>query len=150
MDETFKGLMDRINEQEGATQENGPLPYDWGILYAPPNPDGSRKQCGNCIMWSKDNKCTIHSADVEVTENSICGYHVFGNPMPERMEHEGMMPVTPALSGLEVIQGGTSCDICMYHFPDEGKCLGAVGADGKLLDVEPKGCCSRWEPGAEV
>jgi len=139
----LKDLLERLTEQEEPVQEH--LPKAWGILYANPNPDDSRKQCLNCIMWSRDNRCSIHESDEETTEDHTCGYHVYGNPMEERMVHEGMDAVTPDLSGLELIPGGTSCDICEYYVEDSSTCRVAVGDDGKHLQVAPKGCCARWD-----
>lgn len=141
----LRGLYEALTEQEEGEVENGPLPEAWGVLYANPNPDDSRKQCINCMMWSRDDRCSIHEDSVEVTEDHVCGYHVYGEPMDERMDHPGMAAVTSELSGLTLIPGGTSCDICRLYFAEEGnKCLGAVGSDGNLLDVQPKGCCARW------
>lgn len=143
-------LLDKLNEQEKEYVEQGSLPQAWGILYAAPNPDDSRKQCLNCMMWaSEQNRCQIHEEGEEVTADHICGYHVYGTPMPERMEHEGMTAVPPELSGLDLVEGGTSCDICAYVLEGE-LCSVAVGTDGKLLAINSKGCCARWDRGSEV
>ena len=75
--------------------EPAPLPRAWGVLYAEPNPDGSRKLCQNCFMWSADDRCSIHDKDLKVTAEMICGYHVYGAPMEERVFHPGLEPVEP-------------------------------------------------------
>jgi hypothetical protein len=128
-----------------------PLPFPWGVIYSKPNPDGSRKMCMNCMMWSyQDEKCSIHRANLNVPPEAICGYHVFGEPMEKRMPHKGMDPVDEALSGFDVVRGGTSCDICIYFEPTalgKGVCH-AVAQEKTGLPpqpVQPLGCCARWE-----
>ena len=131
-----------------------PLPFPWGVLYSGPNPDGTRKMCLNCMMYAaNDRTCNIHAPNVEVAPMAICGYHVYGYPMEERMEHPGIVYVDPALSGLEVIPGGTSCDICIYYAPtsrEKGLCHAVAKEKDGLppQPVEALGCCSRWEPRA--
>lgn len=114
-------------------------------MYAGPNPDGSRKNCGNCMMWSKDNRCTIHAANREITAGMVCGFHVYGEPMDKRMDHPGLKTVTPSESGLIVAPpGGTSCDNCSFYAAR--KCMALLGKPS----VHPKGCCARWSgPGAK-
>ena len=125
------------------------LPMAWGVLYAAPNPDGSRKKCENCMMFSMDNRCSIHDEALEITVNHVCGYHVYGVPMDERMPHEGLMPVDPKMSGLEVVVGGTSCDTCRYIIGDEedgaNACAVVATPEGTPQPVAPLGCCARWE-----
>jgi len=136
----------------------GSLPKTWGALYAHPNPDGSRKNCGNCMMFiSKDKQCEIHDHNIEVTKDMTCGYHVFGAPHPKRMHKADgvhLDPVDPKHSGLDKVGKGTSCDICEYYKNPKngtGTCIvvqesdGDGNAVGKLAIVEAKGCCSRWE-----
>jgi len=95
------------------------------------------------MMWVEENACVIHSRELEVTGDHICGYHVFGEPIPEWMDHPGMQPVDPANSGLELVEGGTHCGNCKYYA--EGKCAAVVGEDGVPADVAEYGCCARWE-----
>lgn len=128
-----------------------PLPFAWGVLYAKPNPDGSRKLCQNCFMWSwQDRRCSIHAPDLEVPAAAVCGYHVFGDPAPARPEIPNLDPVDPKLSGFIVTQIGTSCDICVYYEPTsatKGLCHGVAKKDGKPPQpVQALGCCARWEP----
>ena len=133
----------------GNPKPKSKLPMAWGVLYAAPNPDGSRKACRNCMMFSMDNRCSIHDADLEVTPQHTCGYHVYGVPMDVRMEHEGLMPVDPKMSGLEVVAGGTSCDICRHIIGDEedgaNACAVVATPEGTPQPVAPRGCCARWE-----
>lgn len=118
-----------------------PVPDKSEALYVGPNPDGSRKSCANCMMWSRDNRCTIHAADLKITGDMVCGYHVYGDPLDKRIDHLGLDAVTPKESGLIVApKGGTSCDNC-YFFTAAQHC---AALDGKPK-VHPKGCCSRWD-----
>jgi hypothetical protein len=123
-------------EAGGGTADEGTpaqvlLPEPWGVVYTPPNPDASRKSCGNCMMWVDDD---------------VCGYHIYGEPMAEWMGHPGMQPVQQEYSGLETVEGGTSCDSCRYYDGDEveGTCR-AVIIPGSLAPVQALGCCARWE-----
>lgn len=123
------------------------LPETWGVLYAHPNPDGSRKACENCMMWITSGECGIHEPGLAVPRNATCGYHVFGMPMDERMEHPGIQYVDPMNSGLEETEEGTSCDICRHFEVTDGNTgiCHAVALDGIPADVHPRGCCARWE-----
>lgn len=130
--------------------KRAPLPFAWGVLYARPNPDGSRKMCANCMMWSmQDEKCSIHREDLHVPPEGVCGYHVYGLPMQMRMPHEDLDPVEEATSGFDIIPGGTSCDICVYYEPTgktKGLCHAVAKADRHPPQpVQALGCCARWE-----
>lgn len=128
-------------------EKKPPLPETWAVLYVHPNSDGSKKLCKNCIMWSRDEKCSIHEPNIKVTKTMVCGYHVFGKPMPKRMEHEGMDTVDPKYSGLEEVGDGTNCGTCKYFVKkseDLGSCR-AVYDKGKQANVKTFGCCGRWE-----
>jgi hypothetical protein len=124
-------------------------------LYTPPNPDGTRKQCQNCVMWvASDQQCFIHDADVVVPPDAVCGYHVYGTPqpggLPGELVRENLQPVTPELSGLIQVPGGTSCDTCHYYTP-AGRLSGLCQAlhDPETPEepaaVAALGCCARWE-----
>ena len=131
--------------------EPAPLPFPWGVLYAKPNPDGSRKNCVNCMMFLiNKERCSIHPKDFKVVAEGDCGYHVFGEPMEKGMPHPGIDPVDPALSGYEVVPGGSSCDICIYYEPQsetKGLCHGVANEkEGRPPQpVQALGCCGRWE-----
>lgn len=127
-----------------------PLPFMWGVLYAPPNPENAPKMCVNCIMWSyEDQKCSIHAASLNVPAEGICGYHVYGPPSEYRVEHDGMVPVTKENSGFEIVPEGTFCGSCTFYEPTEeskGVCHGVAKADGKPPQpVDVMACCARWE-----
>ncbi len=119
-------------------------PEAWGVVYATPNPDGSRKNCVNCMMWSRDEKCSIHEEGQRVESEDVCGYHVYGKPMDKRMAHPGMDPLKPIYSGLDHVGGGTSCDICTYYRPG-GFCAKVQDGHGNMASVHAKGCCAAWE-----
>ncbi len=130
-----------------------PKPTPGQVLYAHPNPDGTRKSCGNCVMWMADmEQCHIHDSDVSVLVDAICGYHVFGTPMTgvSNLSRENMDPVEPELSGLERVPGGISCDRCKYYVQagqQQGKCravrvTNAPEAPSAL--VASLGCCTLW------
>lgn len=129
-----------------------PLPQPWGVLYAPPNADGSRKRCGNCYLLGGGTACTIH--DSPVTPDMVCGYHLFGAPADERI-HLPVAPISPGLSGLTMAPpGGTACGICrFYQGPPVGPglcfALGGLGSEPPA-PVDAAGCCGRWEPAPVV
>jgi hypothetical protein len=114
------------------------LPSKSAVAYLPGNPDGSRKKCANCYAWDQAKKsCAIHAADLAVPAEAVCTYHIFGEPQGKK--HMATMP--PKLSGLAVVPGGTSCDICIAHDADRGVCKSIDPDDNK---VDPKGCCGMW------
>jgi hypothetical protein len=127
-----------------------PKPKLWAVLYAKPNPDGSTKTCGNCTLWSRDGKCSIHAPDVPVSEDHICGHHVNGEPASKQAPRENLDPVDPKTSGLKVVPGGTSCEGCKFFdgVADKGVCHGVDrNEDASPAVVEAKGSCTRWEDG---
>lgn len=126
-----------------ASENKAPPP--WGVLYQPPNPDGSRKKCGNCVFWVRGDpgKCVIHEKSIDVYKDHICGYYVYGRPKSEWVGLEEIEPVKPKYSGLERILGGTSCDTCKAF--DNGSCH-MVYVEGNPAKVDAKACCARWTP----
>lgn len=129
-----------------------PKPTPDEVLYVHPNPNGTRKMCQNCVLWMpQQTQCFIHDSDVAVPEDAICGYHVFGKPIEGEtpLSRENMDPVSPELSGLERIPGGTSCDLCRYYEPQggtQGVCHAVRGfePEEETAVVEALGCCTRW------
>lgn len=129
------------------------LPKAWGVLYAPPNPDGSKKKCGNCAFFIQDaEQCMIHDEDIQITERMVCGYHVFGDPVTlEFADAISAEPIDPKLSGLEDTGrlDGTSCSSCVFFEgtgPGKGLCHGVAKEGGQPPQpVQPLGCCARWE-----
>lgn len=130
-----------------------PKPKAWGVVYAEPNPNGSRKRCENCIMWTRaeGGRCVIHARSLRIRAEDVCGYHVFGVPLKKWMDHPGIKPVNPVYSGLTTDVGkGTSCDWCKwYDRKDErhGLCQ-VVDQEGstKSQPVLAMACCAAWEP----
>ena len=121
------------------------LPTPEEVLYQKPNSDMSRKRCGNCVLYStQDRSCSIMDAALDIDPNMICGYYVFGLPMSERAVFVGMDPVSPEFAGLCETSEGTSCDLCV-HFSEPSLC-DAVQQDGSYATVDPLGCCNRWCP----
>jgi len=136
------------DKQDDENKPRAPLPEAWGVLYAPANPDASRKACENCAMFQPPRICAIHSADVEVGLDFVCGYHVYGQPNSMPMGLALGAGVEPEYSGLVLVTGGTSCDICKYYeplSPKRGVCSAVVTPEGVPAPVEALGCCSRWE-----
>lgn len=136
----------------GALGQNdkAPLPFPPGVLYRHPNPDGSRKNCGNCIMWvANEDRCVIHPRDLRIGEDEMCGYHVFGQPMPKWMDHPGIMPVTPDISGLRMAGPGVACASCVFYKKQSdqgGLCMGVANPEtGQApVPVESRGWCTRY------
>jgi len=126
---------------------SAPPPTLSQVLYTPPNPDLSRKMCGNCSGWVRNKSCKIHAPDVVVPADGICGYHMFGTPHTDRgSEHPNLQYADPEMSGLEQVPGGVSCDRCRFYTMvggDFGTCA-AVVADGARASVAARGCCTRW------
>lgn len=130
-----------------AEDAEAPRPEPWAVLYAKPNLDGSRKKCSNCVFWVVDSRCVLHKKDLVISEDFICGYHVYGSPLNDWKQFKSIDPLDPDLSGLERIEGGTSCDTCKWSYEKDDKnwCKAVMGKDGKDAEIQPKGCCSRWE-----
>lgn len=136
-------------------QQTAPVPQRPSpdqVLYAAPNPDGTRKQCQNCVMWISEHQseCCIHAPDVFVPPDAICGYHVFGPPRSVRDETmNGVEFVAPETSGLEQVEGGTACEGCVNYTPTNitgGTCMAVDEADtpGFSANVDARGCCTLW------
>jgi hypothetical protein len=128
---------------------SAPLPEPWAVLYVHPTKNGDRRNCRNCIMFStEDGKCEIMDpSKTSVTPDHVCGYHVFGKPMKEFSARAGIQYVDPKTSGLSVVKGGTSCDVCKFFESGEsgkGTCRGVI-VKGKPATVEAKGCCARYQ-----
>lgn len=135
-----------VGQRTGQRPPPVSYPGPSGVLYAPPNDDGSRKNCGNCSLWAeRDMQCLIHSPDVEVGPDMVCGYHVFGEPQMFGSAIIRPTGIAPELSGLESVPGGTSCDECRFF--DSGMCngVGDPSTGQPPTPVEPLGCCARWE-----
>jgi hypothetical protein len=69
--------------------------------------------------------------------------------MQFRMDHPGMEPVDPKLSGFDVVPNGTNCGSCIYYQPTsqmKGNCWGVAKAKDEKppQPVDILGCCGRW------
>jgi hypothetical protein len=137
----------------GLGQTGAPLPQKWGVLYAHPNPDGTRKRCLNCVLWTEagGGRCVIHRSNLRVTPTMVCGYHIYGMPLPHWVDLPGIQPVDERNSGLEEVGEGTSCDTCVLYEAQsqaKGLCHGVAKKNGlPPQPVEAMGCCARWDGG---
>lgn len=143
MDDQIRAWLMRSCKFAHSKEDMTKLPAPWGVVYAGPNPDGSRKKCENCFMWieGKD-RCSIMPEDEFVGEHYVCGYHVHGTPRKARLK--GVTVVDPKMSGLVPTKDGTSCDNCKRY--EDGKCYAVSSKDDSNVPVkvDPKGCCARW------
>lgn len=141
----------------GQSPEEGPPRLTLSqVLYAPPNPDRSRKACRNCLLWCEQDACLIHEAGVVATAESVCGYHVFGTPGLLVGQWENTAPVTPEYSGLVQTRDGSCCEECRHYQPTPGHPSGLCQvtyetepdqtAGESHAMVEALGCCCAWEP----
>lgn len=157
----------------GQSAESEPPRLTLGqVLYAPPNPDCSRKRCGNCLLWlggmgpqgaeggegarGGREQCFIHDADVVVLQDMVCGYHVYGVSLGASVGafRENIAPVTPEFSGLEQTRDGSCCEGCQNYTPTLGHPSGLCSAtyeaqlDGSASEehavVQALGCCAAW------
>jgi hypothetical protein len=120
------------------------LPTLGDLLYVEPAPGNAKRNCDNCMMWVRTNKCVIHSKSKAIQAKDVCGYHVYGQPMEEWMDHPGMQPVNPKYSGLTHVEEGTHCGNCMHFSGD--RCTAAKTDKGTSHPpVDVNGCCARWE-----
>lgn len=131
-------------------EERIPYPRADQVLYAGPNPDGSRKACGNCWKFVTNGACCEVLGEIEPTQ--VCSLHVFGKAqvmlpigVPTRLSAaEAGLIDTPAGEG-------TCCALCRFYEADingseVGMCRALGAIDGlPPIVVEPLGCCARWE-----
>lgn len=122
------------------------------VNYARPNPDGTRKNCANCLFWLKEKtECFLHDEEIEVLATTICNYHVFGSPQVAGLQRGDTDPLDPALSGLREAPNGSSCDGCTFFAPrgsTQGECnaLHFKEAPKRTVLVAADARCGRWEP----
>lgn len=129
--------------------------YPNEVGYCPPNSDGSRKSCQNCYAYAtQQRRCYLHNPQLDIAPDAVCGYHVFTEQTLQTFKEEHALPMdylTPDLSGLERVPGGTSCDLCVAYQPvdlDHGVCnlVSSPGGSGLPAEVQPLGCCMAWRP----
>jgi hypothetical protein len=130
--------------------EPASLPFAWGVLYRAQNPDTSRKRCVNCIFWvEKERKCVLHSPTIQVDDQDMCGFHVFGKPMETYQQFPGIQYLDPKFSGLRDAGSGVSCANCKYYQvvdQTHGLCRGVAAENRK--PPQPVGSlnwCTRYE-----
>ena len=139
-----------VEGQTGYRAPTARLAGPSGVLYSPPNLDGSTKRCANCSLWAEtDQQCLIHG-DLAVSGDMVCGYHVYGEPQVFGSSIIRPPGVDPALSGLISAPNGTSCGQCRFvEGPAKAPRCAAV-ADPETgqpgARVHALGCCARWEP----
>lgn len=136
----------RFDAVKLAADVDGGLPTLLELLYVGPNPDGSRKKCGNCWKWAMDQRCL--EVEGEIKEGQVCSLHIYGKPQ-DKMVDMGQALLSRARAGLiETPEGeGTSCDNCKYYQAEESLCRRAREPDSPDpgTKVDPKGCCNGWD-----
>lgn len=146
--ETFIERIEKLLSEHGGREIAGP-PAPWGVLYSPPNKDGSKKKCGNCFAWVKGmDRCIILPKNKVVTEKMTCGYHVYGTPRTEWPDF-GIQAVDPKLAGLVTTKNGSCCGDCKHYEKEDenkGECYKVSKIDGQKKEaiVERLGCCAAW------
>lgn len=132
-------------EVEHAAPET--LPRQVDCCYTPPNPDGSKKACANCVMYATgDRSCYIHDPNLPIDEMDVCNYHVFGQPMVSFEKRLPMLPLQPEQSGLISTEDGTSCSSCVHYDTVHSRCFALANEfHNDYAEVEPLGCCTLWE-----
>lgn len=133
-----------------------PPPTPAEVLYVAPTGTGEGRLCRNCILWdAKDKRCVIHRKSLRVNATMVCGYHVYGQPLPGWVDFPNIEPVEPATSGLvQVSEPGTACSNCaafrsLGEHTSAGACMGVgtvVKGGWKPAQVDAEGCCARWTP----
>jgi hypothetical protein len=124
--------------------------------YKEANPDRTRKQCRNCLLWlSAKVECSIHDASIIAPPDADCGYHVFGKPQDQlsdddRLIRQSVDPVDPKLSQLRQVNGGPSCDKCVAYQANgatQGACQWVRDSFDPSLDatVQTLGVCRLFE-----
>lgn len=128
------------------------------FLYLDPmEPMDEFAQCSTCRDWiMDDDKCVIHSQDVDVPGTVSCGLYVHGIPQVAGTPCLGI--VTPEESGL--VDREVRCENCTwfnYHPTDGDTCgffelLNYTMPDVFDLDtfVHEKGCCNAQQPPEET
>lgn len=139
----------RLMEPEGKDDvKSAPPPLLADVLYVEPAPGGAHRACKNCFMFQPLlEHCAIHSSSVEISEEHVCGYHVFGQPSKQWKDIKGLQVVNPKFSGLVRTKDGTACENCRYFTSieeEEGVCAAVFRKEHSHAHVHPKGCCTRW------
>lgn len=134
-----------VAAQTGTTAPQAPPPTPVEVAYAPPNLDGSRKNCVNCYQWAQaDQQCAIHG-DMPIEPDLVCVYHVFGQPQMFSTAFIKPPAMDPAVTGLVRAPNGSSCDLCRFF---DGTCRAVVDPQTMRIPFrsKPLGCCNRQRP----
>lgn len=127
-----------------------PQPTAPEVGYAGPNPDGSRKRCGNCYKFIATGACVEVMGRIE--PGMVCNFHLFGRPQ----DTPPLRAPTPKSSAVDAglisspLGEGTSCNICRFYTPDsQQRDIGLCAAVADPLGLPPAavealGCCYRW------
>src|SRR5262249_17951713 len=67
------GLIRKMSSQANITPDTA--------AYQAPNPDFSRKRCGNCAFWVPSGRCGLLDNKTKVTARMVCNNYVFGPNM---------------------------------------------------------------------
>lgn len=131
-------------------REQAPRPTPGQVLYAPPNPDRSRKMCQNCMLWhASDQQCVVHTRDFIAAPSGVCGYHLFGRPDGNSGYGGAFGDLSADQTGYVETQAGTSCDLCVNYVlgpAGQGTCRAVRELDGDMdAVVAALGCCTLWE-----
>lgn len=120
------------------------LPTLAEALYEPPTPPAENaKSCGNCGLWSLDERCVLFG-DKAIFSWDVCSYHVAGTPMPRKV-HLKVLPLDPTLAGLSWAPKGTKCGSCEAFIRERRLCTRTRDDKVvKLATVHQNGCCSRY------
>lgn len=117
------------------------------LLYRPPNADGSKKRCGNCVFLVAPMKlCLLHPKSQAIHEESLCNYHLYGDPHDDWEPHSGLEPLTAELSGFREDTGeGAACENCAFFNPQNKACQAASGDVESHAKVHALGFCAHHE-----
>jgi hypothetical protein len=119
-----------------------PLPDKVQAGYALPNPDGSRKNCGNCYKFVPSvGNC--FEVEGNIKKSGMCSYHVYGSPFSAKAPPSlQVTKMDQKLAGyIDSAGDGTSCDTCKNS--RDGVCI-AVQENSAPAKIEAKACCNRW------
>jgi len=133
-------VLDEVRGLLDERRREVPLPTKAEALYVEPTARKEGRSCRNCVMWSRTDQCLIHEPSLHISGDYVCGYHSPGEPM-EALPDRKREYVSPGLSGLVLVPGGTYCGVCRWA--ENGKCR-ALQEHGEPAAIEEYSCCARW------
>ena len=123
------------------------------VAYAPPNPDNTRQECGNCVHRRLPDRCHLHEPEQEVQDDMVCSHHIFGEPSEAPVNStEGIAYLRPEYSGLCAPPApGASCDRCIMYKSlgqESGLCLALRDPEqpDSPFSVDALARCARFAP----